>query len=147
MKPFPELLEILLELKIQLQSGHAPSVGLQKVLEPRSSSLSRAMKIWHIRVSAGQSHQEVLSSIKDLVQTPARKNFMYLMNRGFKGSPIFESLSNLEAEFYFALEQDLERQVQLLPIKLLIPLTFFILPAVMILLLSPVLNIFERGFQ
>lgn len=146
MKPFPELLEILLELKLQLQSGHAPSVGLQKVLESRSSSLSRAMKIWHVRLAAGQSHQEVISSLKDLIRTPARRNFLYLLNRGLKGSPIFDLLTNLEAEFYFALEQDLERQVQLLPIKLLIPLTFFILPAVMILLLAPILNIFERGF-
>ncbi len=146
MNVIPEVVEILTDLQMELGFGHAPSTGLKNILEKKSSPLARAFKIWHLRLSSGQKRQDITAAFPELTKTAARKNLLFVIQKGISGHPISELLSNLEKEFYFVLEQDLERHIQLLPLKLLIPLTLFLLPAVMILLLSPVMNIFQKGF-
>jgi hypothetical protein len=55
------------------------------------------------------------------------------------GTPVNQSLQELEVEGYFMMEALFEKKLQLLPLKMMMPLVLLILPAVMLLLIAPLL--------
>ena len=62
-----------------------------------------------------------------------------LLYAGLEGAPISTSMAALEKEIILSCERQIEEHVALLPIQLLFPLMFFMLPALLILILGPVL--------
>lgn len=141
MKVMPAPLEVLVSLRIEMQMGRSVNTALEKTLIDRTDLFSRSLYSWLERLHRGQDDAEIMKLLPELTKSPQRRAFVILIKRGLAGSPIDGPLTELENEFYFAADHSFEKQLQLLPLKLLIPLTLFILPGVMLLLLGPLLSI------
>lgn len=137
----PAPLEVLVGLRMEMQMGRSVNGALEKTLAKRPDVFSRALYSWLERMNRGQDEAEILNLLPELTKSPQRRAFVTLIKRGLAGSPIDGPLGELENEFYFAADHSFEKQLQLLPLKLLIPLTLFILPGVMLLLLGPLISI------
>ncbi len=140
MNSMPVLLEILLLLRLEMQLGKSISAGLAQILSKKADPLSKSMRVWSQRLLAGQKSEIILPSLPELTKSPIRKGFIQVLEKGLKGSPIDQYLLDLEKEFYLLSEDRAERAAQILPLKLLAPLTLLILPGIMLILVAPVLN-------
>jgi hypothetical protein len=140
MTVIPPLLDILLSLRLEMQMGRSVANALDKILSERPDLYSKSLRGWMARILAGQESRSIASLFPGLNETPTRRSFLCLLERGLKGSSIDSHLGELENEFYFTVEQGFEKKLQLLPLKLLMPLTLFILPGVMLLLIGPLLR-------
>lgn len=135
----PEL-EIIFELRLQMVLGVALYPAMEKVLEKRRDNYSNQIKIWLRRRSAGQRNEQIFKFCPKIVVSPGRRALIQVLERGLiGGSPIDQSLAELQSEFIMSIESHFEKKLQLLPLKLMIPLTLFILPSVMSLILGPLL--------
>ena len=146
MNVIPSPLEVLLRVRMELQLGRSLTSALKLVLEPRTDSFSKSLKAWQHRIEAGQSHCDVLKSLSELTSTPGRSSLVDLLERGLKGFPIDPLLSELETELFELARDQFERHLQVLPLKLMAPLTLFILPAVFILVIGPLLFTWSQYF-
>jgi pilus assembly protein TadC len=142
----PPALEVLTRLRLEMQMGKSVARALTDTLEERVDSFSKALKVWTIRIGAGQESGQILPALKDLGATSGRRHFVAVLERGLRGSPIDENLMDLERELLFRAECRYEEYLQILPLKLLFPLAFFILPGVMLMLIGPILYEMRSGF-
>lgn len=131
------LVEIVSEIRLQLLLGVSLSQALETVLAPRDDFFAQALRIWQKRYQAGQKTEAIGKSLPHLLSTSPRKTLVSVLERGLGGSPVDAYLLELELEFTDKLESAFEKKMQLLPLKLLIPLTIFILPAVITLIVGP----------
>ena len=69
-----------------------------------------------------------------------------VLEKGLKGAPIDEYLADLEKEFFQIAENSYDKYLQILPLKMMMPLMLLILPGVMLLLIAPLLFTVGRGF-
>ena len=139
MTTLPVPLEILQKIRLQMHMGKSLNSSLENVLAARMDFFSKSLKVWLVKTGAGQKQQEILKTLPELGNSPQRRQLIYTLERGLKGSSIDEILGDLEKEFYFCIEDHFERKLQVLPLKLLIPLMIFILPAVMGIIIAPFL--------
>jgi hypothetical protein len=146
MMVLPLPMEILQKTRLQMHLGHSVSTSLKVVLEDRPDLFSKSLHLWLVRIEAGHDHRLILENLSDLGQFPQRRLLVNVFERGIKGASIDGALADLEKEFFFSIENNFERQLQLLPLKLMIPLTLCILPSVMMLILGPFLFSMKGGF-
>lgn len=139
----PAPLEVLIQIRVELSMGRSISNSIETILLCRQDGYSRALLAWFKRVQAGQATYKILSLLPELSRTLARKNLITVLERGLLGSPCDEALEQLEKDFFLITEAEYERHLQLLPIKLLFPLVFFVLPAVLTLLLAPLISVWS----
>lgn len=59
---------------------------------------------------------------------------------GLSGYPIIKYLKKLEEQLFQQIEVDLQSKVQQLPVKVLIPVLFLMLPAYLIVMIGPILK-------
>jgi hypothetical protein len=69
-----------------------------------------------------------------------RQSLFHVLGQGLKGQPIHAALQDLEREFEAAAKDDVERHLQLLPLKVLLPLLLLQFPAFLLILLGPILT-------
>lgn len=79
--------------------------------------------------------------------TPAQQAFLNLLTEGFYGKPIYEPLSQLEIEIHEALLDEIQEHVHKLPFLSLIPMLFFIGPALFLILVGPILFTLIKELQ
>lgn len=139
------LFEILNGLRMQFAQGHSIQAALDNILSTRTDPYSQDLIIWLKRRRAGQATSDIVSRLPLLTKTGVRKSFLHIMDCGFQGSPIDGPLEELQAEFAFQIENQIERRLQLLPIKLILPLVLFILPSLLILIIGPLFLSLTKG--
>jgi pilus assembly protein TadC len=131
------ILELVSEIRLQMLLGVSLMQSLESVLATRTDEFAFALKVWLKKLSAGQSTESIYKVLPELNATPARRSLVTVLQRGLSGSPIDSYLQELEKEFSVLLEDGFQKRMQLLPLKLLVPLTLFILPAVVLLIVGP----------
>lgn len=146
MTGLPVPLEILQETRLQMHMGRSVAASLKVVVDARTDIFTKSLKLWLVRLEAGQKHQTIVSELSELNQTPNRRQLVNILERGICGSSIDSALKDLEGEYFFAISNGFERKLQLLPLKLMMPLTLCILPGVMLLILAPFLFSMKGGF-
>ncbi len=135
-------LELILELSHCLRRGQSVRQGLVSYLKSNSNDFSMKLSLFLIRFDQGRSTEDILSCFK----SPYRQILFEIIHSGLKGQPIFESLENLKVEILQSMESEIEIFVKELPFKLLIPLMLFQLPALIVLIYIPILEIFSKGW-
>ena len=126
-------LQLLLDVRAALESGYSVRTGIHSYLKINKNSFSNLVSRWLIHLDQGQETQSLIMSLH-----PCRKALLVLLEKGLKGSSILNLLIDLESEIVKNCEEELEEQIQKLPIKLLIPILFFMFPAYLLLMLGPV---------
>ncbi len=134
------LLEIVFQLRLKMMLGMSLQSGLETVLTDYKGEYPRYLKIWLKKIVAGQKFSEIALAYPALVSSSARRTLLMVLEKGLiHGAPIDPHLHELQEEFLTIAENKFERKMQMLPLKLLVPLMVFILPAVLALIIGPLL--------
>lgn len=127
-------LELVLHLRTSLEEGEAVVQSLRNFYSP--SPLQKEIQLFLSRYQSGVS-AEKLSSEK---MSHQRRILFQVIHRGLEGSSILTSLQELQKEIHEKCLIDLESFAATLPLKMMIPLLFFLFPAFAILFLGPLLQ-------
>jgi hypothetical protein len=129
-----------------MQSGKSVSLSLKEATDNKIDPFSRAVRVWRVRVESGQDFEQIVSSLPVLSQTAPRRTFLWIIAKGLQGSPIDEHLGRLEDEMFGVMERTYEKHLQILPLKMVFPLMFLILPGVLLILVGPLLFNISESF-
>lgn len=142
----PIVLKVLQDIRLHMQSGKSVSISLKLAVNEKNDPFSKSLRVWQVRFESGQNQESILETLPDLSSTPLRHTFLWVIAKGLQGAPIDDQLSKLEEEMFALAEQNYEKHLQLLPLKMVFPLMFLILPGVMVLLVAPLLFTLSQNF-
>jgi len=130
-------LKCAIEIRTALQNGEPVRAGLMRYLEVAggddfASDVRHFIFCW----DQGQNWRAVIARIK----SPHRRALLELVASGFSGQPILNHLSELQSEIEDSVDLEIREYMELLPVKMLIPLLLFQFPAFLILLFGPLLR-------
>lgn len=130
----PTLL-LILEVRGALENGFSVRTGILQFIKISQSPFATLLSQWLITIDQGQDLAKLYAPLH-----PCRRALLTLLDRGMKGSAILSHLIDLEKEVLNSCEAEIEEHLQKLPLKLLLPILFFMFPAYLLLLLGPVLE-------
>lgn len=137
-----EVLYLVCEVRLNMQLGVSLRQSLEKFLVNKHQNYYRCLKSWLLKLESGQNGEIVSAKYPVLTNLSVKRALLTVFEKGIGGSPIDSILQDFEQELVMLIENEAERKIQLLPLKLLVPLTLFILPALVLLLLTPLLVTF-----
>jgi hypothetical protein len=130
-------LKCLIEIHSALSNGETVRVGLSRYLsivplhDEFASSIRRFLFAW----DQGQDWRVVVNAIKSAY----RRALLELCATALAGQPILPHLEELRQELMSAANAEIGEHLELLPIKMLVPLLLFQFPAFLLLLFGPLL--------
>lgn len=131
-------LVLLWEVKRALEKGQAVGVGIKNYLTRAKVDVFRQqVEIWW----AAQNNSQILYD-KSLL-SHKRRYLLEVLESGLKGHGILQALYGLESELILSCEDEIQNHVSRLPLLALIPLMFLIFPALMLLLVVPLLKLLQ----
>ncbi len=129
---------LLWEVKRALEKGQSVSVGLKTYLKHAKSDVFRSqVEIWW----AAQNNLQI--SYDKSILGYKRRYLLQVLEAGLKGHGILQALYSLESGLILSCEDEIQNHVARLPLLALIPLMFFIFPAMMLLLVVPLLKLLQ----
>lgn len=133
----PSLL-LLWDVKRSLEKGKSVSFGVKNYLmRPVQDNFKSNIEIWW----ASQTNNLIIFNKSQL--NHKRRYLLDLLEAGLRGHSILTALSDLENELILSCELEIQNYVAKLPFLTLIPLMFFVFPAMMILLIAPLLRLMQ----
>jgi len=133
----PPQISTLQDLIYLLESGYSLRDSLLQILESNTKDdFILKIQIWIKQHDAGLSSEDFVQILTSSID----RQIFSLLERGLKGEPILKYLIQLEQEIQELVQIKRDKNLAMLPIKLLIPLTLMIFPAYLIVLLVPLLS-------
>lgn len=131
-------LKCLIEIQSALHNGEPIRAGVMRYLASSAvdCDFSAAIRRFLFAWDQGQDWRAVIRSI----QSPHRRALLELVSSALAGQPIQAHLEELRSEIVSAAHAEIGRHLEILPIKMLIPLLLFQFPAFLLLLFGPVLG-------
>jgi tight adherence protein C len=125
-------------LAISVEAGQGLEGAMQTVCQnftsPLSEELSRTLK----EMELGLARRDALHNLKRRTDVPELSNFVLVLTQADAlGMPIGRVLRTQAAEMRNKRRQWAREKAAKMPVKILIPLTLFIFPAVMVVVLGP----------
>ncbi len=128
-------LVLLWDVRRSLEKGQSVGAGVKVYLRrPRKNEFQRQIDIWW----TAQSNSQMNYSKSDI--SHYRQFLLEILEAGLKGHAILQNLQSLEDEIILSCESEIQNYVALLPLLSLVPLLLLVFPAMMILLVSPLLE-------
>ncbi len=129
---------LLWEVKRALEKGQSISSGIKQYLRRQSiDPFHQQVQCWWL----SKSHPTTAFSAQKLSVT--RKNLLEILDLGLRGQSILETLKSYETELIQSCDDEIQKHVSLLPLLLMLPLMCLIFPALMLLLVGPLLKTFQ----
>lgn len=126
---------LLWDVKRAIESGHAASQGIRRFLKREGEDVFHFQTLmWWESLANPNLHFDRTKL------GPHRRALLELLEAGMRGQPIALGLKNLEAELILSCEEEISSHVAKLPVILLLPLLGLVFPAMMLLLILPVLD-------
>ena len=75
--------------------------------------------------------------------TLQQRHLLELIQLGNRGESVYETLKSLETELILSCEDEISRHLALLPFKMMLPLLGLIMPALMIVLIAPLIAMLQ----
>lgn len=129
----PSLL-LILDVRTALENGSSVRTGVLSFIQNSQSSFSEIVSIWLLKLDQRQDPSDLYSTLH-----PCRRSLLTLLEKGLLGNAILPHLMDFEKEVIRSCEAELEEHIQKLPLKLMLPVLFFMFPAYLILLIGPIL--------
>jgi hypothetical protein len=129
-------LQLVLHLRAAIENGESVRAGLKQYLRSSQSDYASQVGKWFFKYE-----NEETSSFEE-IRGIYRRGVLRLAERGLRGETIYPVLCEMEMELIEVSRVEIEKFVQLLPVKLLLPLMLFQFPAYMILILGPLIKNF-----
>lgn len=142
----PPLL-LISHIKRSIETGNSIKVGMHFYLKDTNDSkqdeFSKQVGAWLFDVERNKDPQLVLDSITSI----HRRALLKLLERGLNKESIYNQLLTLEQETIQACQSEIEEKLTKLPYILMIPILFFQFPALLILILGPLIQNFIESLK
>lgn len=137
----PTLL-LLWEIKRALEKSQSIHVGIESFLKkapqlPFSNQVEAWWKCQTTRIDKGKDSRELQHEYSISL---TRKYLLEILEQGLRGQSILETLKSYEKELIQSCEDEIQSHIAKLPLVLMIPLMGLIFPALMILLIGPIMS-------
>jgi hypothetical protein len=131
-------LKCLIEIQAAIQNGETARVGLSRYLHGATTCDSFAIGVRRFLFAwdQGQNWRAVVTEVK----SPHRRALLELIGTALLGQPILSHLEELRIELIRVTEAEIQQHLEMLPLKMLMPLLLFQFPAFLILLFGPLLT-------
>lgn len=134
-KELPEFLDLL---TVSVEAGLGFESSLKRIADEGKGPLSVEIKRVISEISMGKSRKDALIDLKNRIEHADLTSFVNSMVQAEQlGTSISNVLKVESREFRRKRRQRAEEQAMKAPIKLLIPLVFFIFPTIFVILLGP----------
>ena len=134
-RDLPDLIDLLV---VTIEAGMGLAAALQLASGKFDGPLDDELKLTLQQQRMGRSLGEALEEMLNRVDTPAMRSFVRSVTQGEKlGVAIGTIMRNLAAEMRKRRRASAEEQAQKAPVKMLFPLVFLILPALLVVILGP----------
>ena len=122
-------------LRYSLESGENFQASLKRFIFENPSSFSEQLQKWLILKQIGKT------GVGDFQKKfpVAKKSIFDILDLAYGGVSIIEPLKSMEKELFHICEHDLGKHLDKLPYKLMIPMMLLQFPAVLMLLIGPLL--------
>jgi tight adherence protein C len=125
-------------LVISIQAGLGFDAALSQVTRNTSGPLAGEFQRVLQEMQIGKSRREAFQALSDRVGAPDVRHFVgAVVQADALGVPISGVLAEQAGEMRTRRRQRAEEQAQKVPVKMLFPLMFFVLPALFIVVLGP----------
>lgn len=136
MQDLTEGLIFIEEIIAKLHSGIGVSSAIKGYLHENNSKFSKQVGYFYFCVQNEKSWREKIQI--EFSERPIFFTFFEILHEGTRGVPIFEKLQEVEKAIFQLIDSELERKIQSLPFKLMLPTFLFLLPAYLVLLFGPI---------
>lgn len=126
--------QFVLSLVQELESGVPARIAVKKYVQGARGEFADQLLSWQLLTEQGKG--ALFQKQKDKMNA-FRRSIFDLLDYSLQGVSILEPLHLLEAELREVSEQRLDEHLGKLPFKLMIPLMLFQFPALLILILGP----------
>lgn len=127
---------LLWDVRRSLERGHSVSNGIKCYLNRRKTgAFHDQIENWW----ASQNNAQIMYNKSGM--NHKRQFLLETLEAGLKGHGILLTLQSIETELILSCEDEIQRHVTLLPIISLIPMMLLIFPAVMIVLIIPLIKL------
>lgn len=137
-KALPDILDLLI---VCMEAGMSLQATLNRVakeIRPISKDLYNEMQLTNAELRAGINRDIALNNLGERTGVQDVKSLVAMMNQSEKmGTSIGQALRTQAAFTRVQRAQKAEEMAAKLPVKILIPLIFFIFPAILIVILGP----------
>ena len=134
-------LVLLWDVRRSLERGQSVGAGIKSYLanieDYRRNNFKNQVENWW----AAQNNEQI--SFDSSGMSEKRKYLLEILEAGLRGHGILPALLSAEEELMLSCEDEILAHVAWLPIFSLIPLLFFVFPALMIVLLSPLIELLQ----
>ena len=134
-------LKCLVEMQSAIRNGETVRSGVASYLKKSSPHEEFAQQLRALIFAWDQEHSDWRSALH-AIRGPYRRALAEVLCAGLAGQSILSQLTDLRVELVRASELELKSFIDLLPIKMLVPLLLFQFPAFLILLFGPLLSKF-----
>lgn len=131
-------LKCLIEIQSAMLNGESIRSGLIAYLQgrPRSDDCASEVRRFFFLWEQGQDWKVVARRVK----SPARRALFDLIACGLAGQSVLPQLEELREEIVAASHDEIRHNLEMLPLKMLLPLLLFQFPAFLLLLFGPLLR-------
>ena len=142
-------LRCLIEIHSSLANGEPARKGIARYLHrpDRGDTLAPLLRRFVFAWEQGHDWRALIEEPRgtlfngaERALSPQRRALLELIAQSLAGQPILSHLEELRAEIVSACEHEIAEHLELLPIKMLLPLLLFHFPAFLILLFGPLLT-------
>lgn len=133
-------LRLILTFRFRLETGDSVRTGLLAALNDQQTPPEVKMDLMRIKNAHDLGQAYVLPQGRSA--SVFYRHLVHLISRGLAGESILHGLMELEKETFESCLDEMEVYCARLPIIALPPLLFFIFPAIMLLILGPVVQSF-----
>ena len=131
-------LKCLIEIQAAIQNGESARIGASRYLltAPICDDFASAVRRFLFAWDQGQNWRAVITGVK----SPHRRALLEVVGTALLGQPILSHLEELRIELIRVTEAEIQQHLEMLPLKMLMPLLLFQFPAFLILLFGPLLS-------
>jgi len=135
-------------LALLIENGQSWIQSTYVLLPTLSPTLQKELHVFLEKLFESTERKKIFEEcIKNQKDAVLKRFLSILWQCVEKGSSLSEPLKNLSSDLNFEIENDLEKKKHLLSTKMLLPLFLFILPSVMLIVLTPLfLYLKKSGF-
>ena len=139
-------LDLVMTLRMALEGGQSVRGGLKKFCSQSSSDLSLFINST-IHSSLHTFDRPFSSHAQFKKRSNRTQAVLIVAEQGLRGDPILTSLIDLQKELIEQYRDLSEKEISALPIKNLFPLLCLQLPAIMLVIIGPLIENLVKGLQ
>lgn len=135
-------LQLAIEMHSSLANGESIRSGIVRFAQDSSSNANREFARTVRRFLIAWDQSQDWRSISRQVESPYRRALLELAAHGLGGQSIQSALIELQREIEVACDEEIKVHIDMLPLKMLLPLLLLQFPAFMMVLFGPLLSRF-----